>query len=336
MDFKENLAYLKYFGFKVTFWKTINKILCGDIDKSHGKIAWLVHEKNISVIEEYVKKTCNETYDKLIAGYYSNGKFNEYVSPEDDTLVNNVIWTMWWNGEDSAPPIIKKCIDSMRRHSSGHKVIVINKYNYKNYITLPDIVYQRISEGEKDTSLLNSEVLDFTHLCDILRSYFLYKYGGLWSDGSVYFSKNVTENYFKSEWITIGQDNEWYIGGGCWSCFFTGALAGSGLAKYIFDMYVEYWQKEKYIVNYLLIDYIIDIAYKNCDSFKIMISNGYYENKKCLTVNKHFKKQIIDEDNMHQFFENQGFHKLSYKYMSEESYNEKAPNTLLKFLIKNY
>lgn len=33
------------------------------------------------------------------------------------------IWTMWWQGEENAPVLVKKCIDSMWEKSNGGKVV---------------------------------------------------------------------------------------------------------------------------------------------------------------------------------------------------------------------
>jgi hypothetical protein len=72
MTFIENIDYLNYFGFRLTFWKTINTLM----KKSKGKIAWRIHDKNNEVIEEYIKKVCPVTYEKLRQGCYDVSEGN--------------------------------------------------------------------------------------------------------------------------------------------------------------------------------------------------------------------------------------------------------------------
>ena len=38
----------------------------------------------------------------------------------------HIIWTLWWQGEEKAPTLVKACIESMRRNSNGAKLIGAN------------------------------------------------------------------------------------------------------------------------------------------------------------------------------------------------------------------
>lgn len=306
MTIKENIGYLHYFGFKLTFFKTwavlVNKI-------TKNKYRKVVSEKNNQVIEQYLEKILREKAPSEETELYI-----DYTNT--DILPNNVIWTMWWQGEENVPEIIKRCIDSMRKNSNGHPVIVLDEKNWDTYVKLPDIIMWRYREGRKK-SILKNIVLDITHLSDILRCLLLIKYGGVWMDASIYVSYPLREELFQENWSTLGQDDFYCIGDGKWSTFFMGALQGNKLLKEVYEMHIWYWKKKKYYVNYLMFDYMIDLCCKRNTQLQLMIDNVKTGNKKCLDVNR-YRDQYISQEKWKLFLEQQQFHKLSWRWWGRE------------------
>lgn len=305
MTLRENLAYCKYFGIKISFWKTINSIAV----KINLPLKKYIRKKNESIIEEYIQEVCPITFSKMkvsldIPQIVKNNILKQPI------IKNNVIWTMWWQGENNAPDIVKFCINSMKKNSNGHPVIVLDKNNYKDYVILPKHIEERYLEGVNDESPLKKCVVDQTRLSDIIRCYLLFYYGGLWCDATIFFSKAVPESYFKDNWTTLGQDNLEYVGQGKWSSFFWGCQNNNKLMGYAYQMHVEYFKNKKYWINYLLIDYMIDIAYKNDEDIRHMIDTVKSGNKKCQTINRNYNKEI-DIDEFNKLMEIQAFHKLS-------------------------
>lgn len=317
MNLKENFAYLGYFGFKLTLSKTVNKLL----QQSNGKLAWYIHDKNNQEIENYLKKTCPKTYQKLENGYYDIAEENKL---ENETFINkeveknSVIWVSWWQGEKNAPELIKACIKSIRKHSNGHPVIVIDKDNYQRYIEFPDVVIRRFEEYKKDNSNLQNCTLDITQLSDIMRTYLLYYYGGLWCDATMMFTGDLDENLFTDTWSTLGQDDDWYIGRGKWSSFFMGTKAGNGFIKFNYDMHIEYWKNKKYFVHYLMTDHMFDIAVKEREFLKKISDNVTSGNKKCLTINRLYAVEC-NRTEAEEFFKTQKYHKLSWRWWGNEA-----------------
>lgn len=339
MTFKENIGYLKYFGFKLTFWKTVNRIA-----RKNGIFSRYAREQNTREIENYIKKICSNTYCEYLKN--DDVKLDKIQEVEKNIidhpeLKNNAIWTMWWQGEENAPEIVRLCINSMRKYSNGHPVIVLDKDNYTKYIKLPDIIIKRNQEIENDRSCMKKNSVDNTKISDILRCALLSYYGGLWCDATIFFSDKIPECYFKDEWSTLGQDNEQYIGSGKWSGFFMGCQAGSPLLKYIYKMHIEYFEKKRYWVHYLLIDYFIDIAYKEKTKNTIMIDNVNCKNRKCLTFNRKHD-DIANEIEIEQFLKKQTIHKLSWRWWGNDK-NSRVPEkkdvnrkTWFEYLYENY
>ena len=281
MTISENLAYLRYFGFSLTFWKTVNKLVKISEEKSGRRknrgFFWSIHQKNNWKIESYLKQVCSESYQKLRNGFYVKPILKDPVTANVEK--NHTIWTIWWQGEDHAPPIVRACIDSMRMYSNGHPVVVLDQNNFREYVHIPAVVEDRFIHFMDDVSLLNTCTLNRTKFSNIVRCYLLYHYGGVWSDATVMFSDQIDELFFTEKWNTLGQDNPYYIGSGLWSTFFMSACAGNGLMRFCYDAYIEYWTKKQYFVNYLMFDHLIDIAYKTEYEFQSMIENTQCGNK---------------------------------------------------------
>lgn len=334
MNINENISYLKYFGVELTFWKTLNRVF--DKNCKFKKLAWKVHDKNNNIIEKYLKKVCPKSYAKLVNGDYDD--IDQSTIP-DLSLNNNVIWTMWWQGEEKAPEIVKVCINSMRKHSNGHKVIVLDAENYTNYVKLPQIIVERLKEGELDKTNLRNITLDQTQVSDIVRTYLMYNYGGIWADATMFFSRDIDNELFEEKWVTLGQDNQWYIGRGRWSTFFMGGTAGLGFAKFNYDMHIEYWENKQYYVNYLMTDHMFDLACKERERIENLVENNPCLYRHCLTVSRR-RNQVVNEKEAEQFFENQIFHKLSWRWWGREKGTkiklQDNQMTWFDYLIKNY
>ena len=102
---------------------------------------------------------------------------------------------MWYQGLESAPPIILSCIQSVIQNREKHPVIIITKYNIDKYIKLPYYIMEKFKN--KNFSL--------THFSDIVRIALLFKYGGYWIDAT-YFVNTHNKNrciilYFKIRFL---------------------------------------------------------------------------------------------------------------------------------------
>lgn len=103
---------------------------------------------------------------------------------------NNFIWTMWWQGEENAPMLVKRCIRSMRQNSNGANVIVITKDNFKDYVNVPKFILDRVMKE-----------ITLTHLSDIIRFELINNYGGIWIDSTVYVNDLIPMEIFDFDFL---------------------------------------------------------------------------------------------------------------------------------------
>ena len=69
------------------------------------------------------------------------------------------IWMFWSSGEESAPPIARKCIASIRENLPDREVVVLSEKTYRDYVTFPSFIQEKIDRGEMMKA----------HMADLLR-----------------------------------------------------------------------------------------------------------------------------------------------------------------------
>ena len=60
---------------------------------------------------------------------------------------NDKIFTLWLQGEDNAPPLVKACYRSVRRHCK-QELIVLDEKTVFDYISLPDVIMEKRKKGK--------------------------------------------------------------------------------------------------------------------------------------------------------------------------------------------
>ena len=56
-------------------------------------------------------------------------KYRYLITKEKNIDENSPIWMMWYQGIETAPPIVKACIQSVINNRAKHPVIIISKYS---------------------------------------------------------------------------------------------------------------------------------------------------------------------------------------------------------------
>lgn len=79
------------------------------------------------------------------------------------------IWTYWNN--DTLTPVVRKCIDSWRKHNPEYTINILTPKNLKDYLDF-DVKNVKFNDSAARES-------------DIIRLNILAKYGGVWCDASI-------------------------------------------------------------------------------------------------------------------------------------------------------
>lgn len=181
---------------------------------------------------------------------------NQNHPPVENMTLNQPIWVFWWQGVENAPKLIKLCIDSIKKNSCGHEVILLDKKNISKYTNIPDYIFKKLERN----------IISITHFSDILRSCLLYTWGGVWIDATLFVTKPIDNIFFASKINpgikVIPSEQYRYITDGKWTAFFLGSSERNGkLFSYLYNFFLYYWKHNNKQIEYFLIDYIIFIAY---------------------------------------------------------------------------
>lgn len=207
------------------------------------------------IVVKYLKKT----YSNFINNYTP-----KYIPPKKH-FDKSPVFVCWLQGEENAPVIVEKCINSIRRHVKNHPIVLISEKNLGEYIDIPTYIMDEVNSGR----------LTRTSYSDIIRSSLLASYGGMWIDATFFISKDLPSIYFDYPLFSAAKQpepaNRRNV---CISRYrWTGSFIGSSknnhlLFCFLRDFFYEYEKNEVVFIDYLLVDYIIFLAYLNFESVK--------------------------------------------------------------------
>lgn len=118
-------------------------------------------------------------------------------SPNAEYNQNRTVWTLWIQGFDEAPPLVKFCQDELR---DG------NEFNLKS------MDLEQVISGTKIQpdliQMYNSGALSPTKLSDMIRLILLWEHGGIWLDSTVL----VADKSFLEDLSSIGHNSVFMAG----------------------------------------------------------------------------------------------------------------------------
>lgn len=220
------------------------------------------------------------------------------------------IWVFWWQGYDNAPPLVKKCIDSIRLHAGNHPVILLTQENCKQYAELPEYIWEKTESG----------IISLTHFSDILRMKLLSAHGGMWLDATVFVSEDIPKAYFQQDFFTIKYpSSKSAITKGRWTGFCQAAKQGSLLHRFCLDVFLAYWNTYSKLIDYFFIDYVVAYAYAYIPAVHTTVDAVSENNIGVHELDRLFFLPY-SADTYEQAMRSAVFHKLNWK----RNYPEKA------------
>ena len=293
-------ACLRMFRFSKHFgWNVAWNLFCNDVRKyfSHSKSSReKANAKHHEVIENYL---CAKGYGAGLSGTVSSNHIALTENVGDDN-----IWVCWWQGEKSMPEMVKKCFNSIIRYSNGHPVKLITFDNYKDYVQVDHRIVDKVKNG----------TFKLAHFADLVRLKLLEQYGGLWLDSTILLTANISEDFFQNFFsVKIRPVDNDSVSEYRWCSF---VLGGGKNIRYIYSqlscMLERYMLENDVFIDYLLIDYFLDILYRQDKSVKETIDTMPFTNPNLHKLRLLFENEF-DEISWKTIVSNTNIFKLTYK-----------------------
>ena len=161
-------------------------------------------------------------------------------------------FTIWYQGEEQAPPLVKACFRSMRRNLK-QELVVLDEKTLFDWITLPDFIVEKWRQGK----------IPHTQFSDICRIELLFQHGGLWFDATDFVTAPVPQ-YIMDQDIFLFMAGEKIRGSYAFiqSCFMR-ARKGNPVMGVWREANAIYWKEENskinYFVHHLLLRLSVDV-----------------------------------------------------------------------------
>lgn len=256
---------------------------------------------------DFYKLWISEGYKEFKNEYSMWIKKKEYLVEEEES---DYIWVAWLQGYKNAPILVKKCIDSIRKHAGNRKLKFITLDNYKLYVEMPDTIVEKFESGSMCAA----------HFTDILRLMLLEKFGGLWIDATVYCLGSIESVYKHNDFFTfrIKDPSNAKIATN-WILY---SKKGNIFVRETLELILQYWNQENRIKHYYLMHYFfrmvtecyskewVQVPYmdvSNCYLLMHSINEEYSDEKmreiaEIMPIQKLNRRQWIDEGKEHSFY----------------------------------
>lgn len=271
----------------------------------------------------------------MVASYW-DGVLEKYTKDEIDNYSlqpkkniknsDKIIWQYWGQGlsKSDMPEVVQMCFDSVDKYKGDYTVIRLCDDNLKEYIDLPEYVYEKYNNG----------IFGKAHFSDLVRLALLNVYGGVWLDATILLTAPLEDKLADKDWFMYQRDGEqedkklWsrtYAYYFSWHKDYKVRLLNSVIyakkeTPVIFDLFqllLYYWKTENDVKDYfffqiLFTQYIEKYPERNCpivsDCLPNMLQNY---------ITGSYRKYSIIE-----ILKMVPIHKLSYKTVSVDNIKE--------------
>ena len=265
------------------------------------------HESNLDDKKKEMRcmSTFMESFCDVLVPYIDKPIYSSVNETKVSSAEPPVIW-IYWNDDSYMPQMVKNLINQIREHSNGAKVVVVTEETVTDYVQFDDVVWRKYKEGK----------ISLTHFSDLLRVSLLYRYGGVYMDSTLWLIRPLPKCVTDSDFYTYRSDDvdETNASRARWSSFFIACHKGNLMMKAALDVFVEYWHRYDYLVDYVLIDYTFNLLYDKIPSVRNMIDAVPVNNTNIWQLQPCVHKAYSETDFKSLFDDKERFlYKLSYK-----------------------
>lgn len=240
--------------------------------------------------EDFLRRLAKSRHDRIEV--YLSGLLDlEEISVRRDSSVRESfperlpVWYCWLQGVEQLPLIPRLCLDSLYKYAGEHPVRIVTLDNFQDYVDLPELILDRYDSG------------DITHalFSDILRSALLYQQGGLWMDSTLLLTRELPSYVFDQPFFTIKtQETGNFVSRCRWTGFCLGGWKHNLLGQILCESFNEYFKKERYSMDYFLLDHFINHICEHNAQAEKMIDDVPFNNPNVHQLNGLLSREYDD------------------------------------------
>lgn len=243
------------------------------------------------------------------------------VSRESEIPENEKIFTLWFQGEENAPDIVKKCFKSIRDRY-GDRFVVLTDKNLYDYITLPDYIMKKWEEKK----------IVPANFSDLVRIELLYQHGGYWFDATDFLTGMIPEFIRKSPFFMYVTSDVYFPHMFVQTCFMR-SVKKDPLMGIWRALVHEYWKKEEMACEYFLVHMLLKLLVTVNPDAEALFRRMPKVTMDATHVLWHkIGNQPFDEAVYEKMLQEAFFQKCSYK-KQRRGVNEIIPGSLADYVI---
>lgn len=199
------------------------------------------------------------------------------------------IFSMWLQGEENAPAIVRACWRSIRRNCA-QELIILDEKNFGDYVRLPDFIMRRRRRGQ----------IGNAHFADIVRVELLHQFGGIWMDATLFATAPIPKNIIAADFFMFIANKKFAWGYAGVQNFFIRGKKGDYLLNAWRAMILEYWKHETGAIDYLVHQLMFKALIENdavaaCEFEKMPHIDLENSHKLWAVRNKPFNEKMFDD-----------------------------------------
>ena len=226
---------------------------------------------------------------KILDKVVTESGLKEKYSNIDISKLNptgNRVWMFWYTGFETAPPLVKKCLEEAKK-VKDIDLVLLDKNNLEDYFTFESNIRELFQNGS----------IPLVKLTNIMRTQLITRHGGLWCDATVYMPhKDIISRIQDKPFYSVKHFMDWHFGKGRWTGFFTGGGIGNPITSFLYDTLVEYYKHYNWHFDYFQFDYTWLYAYTHFDWAKQLIDSLPDGNPDINYIQKNWDKPFNKEE----------------------------------------
>ena len=274
----------------------------------------------IFILNKHKRATLKARWTKLNLEKYANialEKRDEF-KPQQNSA-SKIIWQYWHQGEERAPEIIKKCLNSIKKNYPDYNINVLSFDTIKDYVNLPPKYYD----------LLKKKKIPIAIFSDILRLNLLSKYGGVWIDATMLATGKLPEDILNSDFFMFQKNPKIDSAQNNNSCYFINSKANSLWINLIKTAIEAYWKENDFLINYFMFEHMVTILSDKLQEEWSKIPK-YSTADVCKMQDMFFEK--FEPKTFDEILKKSNIHKLTYKKTVKNNKEE----TFLEKIMQRY